>query len=418
MQIAGEELGFPVGKPLHTALLDRFDRTVGGDEVEPAVVVEIEPGGAEPGMAETHRAKARRDTHIFEQAGTKIPIEVVSFGRQLRHEEIFGPVIVEIAGVDAHAALRLTVCAHGHAGEQARVLECTVPLVHPQDVFAAVVGHVKVDPAVVVEIGGRDAKRRTEGTSGQCCRRHVGERAVPVVVKQPIALRAVHGWSAVVAPAGQAGALLIRLNVPDDIIADVQVQPSIAVVVEERRGDAPSRDVSAALFRYVGERSIAVITKQLVAPEIRDVQVDAAIVVEIGCGDTHAVPAGIDSALFGDVGEIERARSVRVHHQVISEQAPFEGHRGGWDGRLAQCLSLAEHLSLHEEDIEVAIIVVVQERNPARQHLGKIEFAGHPVEIGERQAALVRPVDKPLAARGVRAACSARCRRARVRRRV
>src|SRR5437667_2940694 len=97
----------------------------------------------------------------------------------------------------------------------------------------------------------------------------------------------VHGWSAVIAPARQAGARLIRLNVPDDIIADVQVQPSIAVVVEERRGDAPSRDVSAALFRYVGERSIAVITKQLVAPEIRYVQVDAAIVVEIGCGDTH-----------------------------------------------------------------------------------------------------------------------------------
>ena len=337
----------------------------------------------------------------------------------MRGEEIFGPVVVEIAGVDAHAPFRPTVCAHGHTCEQARVLERAVPLVHPQDVFATVVGYVKIDPAVVVEVGGRHAKRRTEGTSGERCRRHVGERTVSVVVKQPIALWTVHGRRAVIAAAGQAGALLIRLHVPDDIIADVQVQPTIAVVVNERRRDAPSRDVSATLLRYVGKRPIAVIAKELVPSEIRHVQIDTAIVVEIRCGDTHAVPVRVDAALPGDVCEVQRTRPVRFHDEVIPEQPPPERQRNRWDGCIAQRPSFAEHPSLHEEDIEVAVVVVVEQGNPARQHLGIVEFAGHPVEIGEHQAAVVRSVHEPLTACAVHAACrSARCFRGRVWRRI
>jgi len=126
----------------------------------------------------------------------------------------------------------------------------------------------------------------------------------------------------------------------------------------------------------------------------------------------------VDSALLGDVREMQRARAIRIQNEVVPEQARFERQRGGLDGRIAQRLSFAEHLSLHEEDVEVAIVVVVQQRHTRRQHLGIIEFAGHSVEIAEPQAALGRPIDEPLAD-AVRAACGgARRRRGLARRRI
>ena len=73
-QIAEEELRFAVGKPLLAALLDRFDRAVGNEQVQPAIVVEIEPGCTKPRVAESHRAKSRRGALIFEQPGTDIAI--------------------------------------------------------------------------------------------------------------------------------------------------------------------------------------------------------------------------------------------------------------------------------------------------------------------------------------------------------
>ena len=49
---------------------------------------------------------------------------------------------------------------HRRAGQQRRVLERAVVLVDPQLIRLAVVGDVDVDPAVAVEVGGRDAERR------------------------------------------------------------------------------------------------------------------------------------------------------------------------------------------------------------------------------------------------------------------
>ena len=44
-------------------------------------------------------------------------------------------------------------------------LNRAVLLVHPELIRHAVVADVDVDPAVVVEVGGRDAERRTVGTA-------------------------------------------------------------------------------------------------------------------------------------------------------------------------------------------------------------------------------------------------------------
>src|SRR5262249_50776735 len=108
-KVSEEKLALAVGKSLGRALLDRFDRSVHRQEVQPAVVVEVEPRGAEAGVPPAHRTEARRRAQVFEKAGPVIRVKVVAFGWQLSGEEILVSIVVEIAGVDSHAPLGFAV---------------------------------------------------------------------------------------------------------------------------------------------------------------------------------------------------------------------------------------------------------------------------------------------------------------------
>ena len=314
----------------------------------------------------------------------------------MSREEIFVSVIVQIAGVHPHTPLGFAVGAHRGAGKQAHVLERPIPLVDPQDVLAAVVGHVNVHPSVVVEIGGDDAERRAEWSSLECCGCDIGKRPIAVVPVQAIAPRPVHGRRAVIASPCQPGALLVRFDVPLHVVPDVQVQPSITIVVDERGRHAPSGEIRAALHRHVGEGSVTVVAEQLVLPNVRQIQVDAPVVVEISRGHAHPVRMRVYAARFGDVREMQHARPVGQHAQIVPVKAPLERQRGRLDRRLAQRLPFAQHLPLDDVHVEVAVVVVVQQRDARRQHLRKIEFSRHPVEVGEPQAGLLGPIDEPI----------------------
>ena len=51
--------------------------------------------------------EARRRAAIVEHARAVVDVEVAAFAGQLGHEEVFVAVVVEVAGVDAHAGLGL-----------------------------------------------------------------------------------------------------------------------------------------------------------------------------------------------------------------------------------------------------------------------------------------------------------------------
>ena len=99
-------------------------------------------------------------------------------------------------------------------------------------------------------------------------------------------------------------------------MADEKVEPSVAVVVDKRGRHAPAVVICPALLRDVRERAVAVAAIQLIATEIRDVQVDTAVVVEVTCCHTHAISARVDPACDRDVGESKRTRAVRVDLEV------------------------------------------------------------------------------------------------------
>ena len=106
-------------------LVEIPDHVVGDEEVQPAVVVVVEPaGGDRPGLAELgmNSGHSRLDRHVGE-----VPVAVVAVQRvsiDPRHVEILPAVVVVVRGPRRHGiALSLDT------GRQRHVAEGPVPLV-------------------------------------------------------------------------------------------------------------------------------------------------------------------------------------------------------------------------------------------------------------------------------------------------
>src|SRR6266850_2245113 len=86
-----------------------------------------------------------------------------------------------------------------------------------------------------------------------------------------------------------------------------------------------------------GKRSVTVVAEHLVPSEIGEVEVDAAVVVEVAGRHPHAISTRVDPALLGHIREMQRARPVGVHLQVISVEATLERERTlRWEERLTE----------------------------------------------------------------------------------
>src|SRR5438552_3331590 len=98
----------------------------------------------------------------------------------------------------------------------------------------------------------------------------------------------------------------------------------IAIEIEEHGRHAPAAVARAAGDRDVGERSIAVVVKELVRSELRQVDVRAAVAVVIADRDAHPVAAAVQPALVRDIGEVERTRAVSLR---ATPRRSDSGHR-------------------------------------------------------------------------------------------
>ena len=91
--------------------LDSLHRSVDRQEVQPAVVVKVEPGGPETGVRETEGTQSRTRTLFFKDAGSVVDKEITPLTPQFGHEQVFVPIVVEIARVHTHARFRFAVRA-------------------------------------------------------------------------------------------------------------------------------------------------------------------------------------------------------------------------------------------------------------------------------------------------------------------
>ena len=70
----------------------------------------------------------------------------------------------------------------------------------------------------------------------------------------------------------------------------------------------------------VSERAVAVVAKQLIGPEARDVEIDPAVVVEVAGRRTHSVAGRNDAARLRHIGETQRPRAICVDGQVVAKE--------------------------------------------------------------------------------------------------
>jgi hypothetical protein len=396
-----------VGAPLR---LDGLDRAVDDQQVEPRVAFVVEPGGTEPGEQQRPPAQAARERCVVEQLASEVAVQSNPLAAEVVHHQVVAAVTVVVAGVDPHAGLRVAVRRQRAPGEQRHLLERAVMLVDPQLVAGPVVGDVEVGPAIAVEVVGHDAQRGTVHRAEAGTRRNVLEGAVAAVVEEAPGHRVgLHRG----APAGLPGggvASLVGGIAEADVVAHVEVQPAVAVVVEERGADCPVRVGGAALLGHVGEGAVAVVVPQLRPAQAGQVDVGEAVVVEVAHRDSHAIAGGPDAALLGDVGEPELALAVRSDAEVVVEEP-----------RALQRVRLRvrpQRSALHQEDVHPAVVVVVDQGRAGAHDLGHIELAGHAVVVGEDQPALGGTVGEDRNLRGSeprgRRGCRCRgCRRGR-----
>ena len=369
------------------------DGAVHRDDVQPAVVVDVDPGGSEAGVRQARRADAERGAPLAEQAGAVVDVQRAALAGQLGDEEVLVAVVVEVAGVDSHVGLGVAARAERRSRGQRAVVEGAVAPVHPQLVLALIVGDEEIEPAVAVEIGRCRAEGRPELAAHPGRRGHVLEDAVPPVAVEQVGLRPARLRRAVVGCAGPVVALRVARQRVAEVVADEQIEPAVPVVVEERRRNPPSGIACAAPFGDVGEGAVTPVAEHAVASEAGQVQVGPAVVVHVAGRHAHAVAAHGDARLGGHVGEPEPAPAVDRDLQIVAVE-PVAGRL--IRGRREQRVAVPEQLALHEVDVEVAVVVVVEQAGAGSGHLGLVEPAGHPVEVHEVEAGLGGPVDEPL----------------------
>ena len=170
------------------------DQAVNREDVQPAVVVEVEPGSAKTGVRQRRSMDADPDTLLSEDAGTIVNEDVAALPGQFGHDDVIVAIVVEVSGIDAHARLGRAFLAQRRAGEQGSVLKGSVALIDPQLILMPVVGHVQVRPTVPVEVSSDDPERTAKIRGHTCRSRDISERAVAIVVKEVIGLRAADTW--------------------------------------------------------------------------------------------------------------------------------------------------------------------------------------------------------------------------------
>ena len=125
-------------------------------------------------------------------------------------------------------------------------------------------------------------------------------------------------------------------------------------------------DPTRARAGDIGEDAVAAVAIQHVRAEVRDVEIDPAVVVVVARAGAHAVVAMSNAGLLGDV--VERAVA------AISEQAvpclPRDrriGHRSAVD----------------QEDVDPAVVVVVEEQPARADGLDQVLVGARAVDVAE-----------------------------------
>src|SRR5437667_6011710 len=148
-----------------------------------------------------------------------------------------------------------------------------------------------------------------------------------------------------------------RSQIKIDVVGDEQIEFAVAIVVDKRAASVPTLAVPAhpGFVGHIGERAIAVIVVKHVLAKIGDEEIFEAVIVVIANADPLS-PAGVGYAsLQSNVGECAVS--------IIFEEM------GRWFLALGETFQAR---SVHQENVEPAVVVVIIKSNAAASGLKQI----------------------------------------------
>ena len=340
--------------------------TVGEENILPPIVVKIEKSRAESQILPVD-AEAGGQAGVMKRAVSVIPVQRGYLIGEVSPDNVEPAIPIVIANSDAHAGHRRAIPVERRPGRHSDFAEGAVVIVVIEQAGGGVAGHIDIGPTVVIEISRHGThsvrahrtpvfrhklrRRRPAWMGYPGLLRHVFKGTVAPVSIEHVgsareSLRPTRNGNFVEAAIGRFSRTWGSRRVEVHVVAHEKIQMAIAVVVEKAtaRPPLPSRSRNARLLGYVGESSVAVIAVENVAAPVANEQVVESIIVEVANAATLAPSRMRESSLPGDVGEGAVA--------VVAEQIAR---------RLCRSLGALKVRAIHQEDVQPAIVVVIEQ---------------------------------------------------------
>src|ERR1700720_1790368 len=149
------------------------------------------------------------------------------------------------------------------------------------------------------------------------------------------------------------------INVEIDVSRYEQIQLAVVVVIQERSAGRPLGCSYTGGLGNIDESTVAVVLKQMVLPEAGYEKIVKAIVVIVTHGASHAPTDIVETRLVCHISK----GAITI---IVIESA----------ARLAAGLHQIDCKRVNEEDIEIAVVVVIEQRHPAAHRLNDVLFIG------------------------------------------
>ncbi len=296
--------------------------------------------------------------HVLEQQIAQVAVEGRDVLVEVGDEEVEPAVGVEIAGRQAHARLGVAHGVEGGARPQPDLLEAAA-LVVVEVVGVRVVGGVEVEVEIAVEIGGDDGEGVEEtdvletGAPGA-----LAEAASAGVLPEEIGLALETEGSEHDLEAFPVERRLGVEHVGEravDVGADEEILVAVAVGVEEDRAGRPAVDAGSSVYALEG--AVAAVAVEHVGAEVADEEIGGAVAVDVARRDPRP------PALIGNPGggaHLDEAPAAVVAIEAV--------------GATLHHLAAGEAPAVDHVEVEVAVAVVVDQRQAGAARLEQVRL--------------------------------------------
>ena len=136
------------------------------------------------------------------------------------------------------------------------------------------------------------------------------------------------------------------------------------------------RVANARGYRNVGKRGVAVVAEQNIGTIGREIKILIAVVVVVADADSHAPTA---------LHEARLARDVHKRSAVVLVQG---------DHRISALFIVLQRRAVDDQDVHVAVVVVIKERGTVSIRLDDVVFGGSAADVHQRDPNLRRHINE------------------------